>query len=154
MQVQAYAHAIREDLARIAAVGDETTGRVAELLAGALEPMLGRRLQEALTEAALELSSQLPDGRVEVRVSGGDPELIYVGGEQAAPASDSPSTDEALNARVTLRLSDGLKQKIEDAANTSGLSLNTWIVRTLGRAVEPRAVRTTNRHRLTGYGAN
>jgi len=153
MQLQAYAHAIREDLARIAAVGDETTGRVAELLAGALEPMLGRRLQEAMTEAALELSSQLPEGRVEVRVSGGDPELIYVTAEQTTPANEPPA-DEALTARVTLRLSDGLKLKIEDAAATSGLSLNTWIVRTLGRAVEPRATGTTNRHRLSGYGAN
>ena len=153
MQVQAYAHAIREDLARIAAVGDETTGRVAELLAGALEPMLGRRLQEALTEAALELSTQLPDGRVEVRVAGGDPELIYVAGEPLAPKADAPA-DEALTARVTLRLSDGLKQKVEEAATTAGLSLNTWIVRTLGRAVEPPAARITNRHRLTGYGAN
>lgn len=152
MQIEAYAHAIREDLARIAAVGDEATARTAELLAGALEPMLGRRLQDALTEAALELSTQLPEGRVEVRVSGGDPELVYVADEPAANTSDA--ADEALNARVTLRLPDALKVRMEEAAAAGGVSLNTWIVRTLGRAVDPRTTRTTNRHRLTGYGTS
>jgi hypothetical protein len=46
-----------EDLARVAAVGDESTARAAELLAVALESSLGRRLQEALAEAALELAA-------------------------------------------------------------------------------------------------
>ena len=44
------------DLARIAAVGDESTARAAPLLAVALESSLSRRLLEALGEAALELN--------------------------------------------------------------------------------------------------
>ena len=103
MQIEAYVQAVREDLARIAAVGDESTARVGELLAGALEPSLGRRLQEALSEAALELSGQLAEGRVEVRVAGGDPELVYVSSEAEAATADA--SDEAFSARVTLRLS-------------------------------------------------
>ena len=67
MQIDGYVQALGEDLARVAAVGDESTARAAELLAVALESALGRRLLEALGEAALELSSQLDDGRVEVR---------------------------------------------------------------------------------------
>ena len=149
MQIEAYVQAIREDLARIAAVGDESTARVGELLAGALEPSLGRRLQEALSEAALELSSQLSDGRVEVRVAGGDPELVYVSADTTTTSADA--SDEALSARVTLRLSESLKSRIEDAAASGGVSLNTWILRTLSRAAEP-GVRQSNRHRLTGYG--
>ncbi|MBV9839053.1 MAG: hypothetical protein JO156_13115, partial [Solirubrobacterales bacterium] len=78
MQLGGYVQAICEDLARVAAVGDESTARAAELLAGALESSLGRRLQEALAEAALELSSQLEGGSVEVRIAGGEPELVYV----------------------------------------------------------------------------
>src|SRR5438067_786923 len=74
MQIDGYVQALREDLARVAAVGDESTARAAELLAVALESALGRRLLEAIGEAALELSGQLEDGRVEVRVAGGDPE--------------------------------------------------------------------------------
>jgi len=150
MQVESYVQAIRDDLSRIAAVGDETTARVGELLAGALDASLGRRLQEALTEAAFELSQQLPDGRVEVRVSGGDPELVYVAGESPAAASDAG--DEVLSARITLRISETLKSRVEEAAAAGGLSLNSWIVRALGRSVEIRSTGTHGRQRLTGHG--
>ncbi len=149
MNIEAYVQAVRQDLARIAAIGDEGTARVGELLAGALEPALGRRLQEALSEAALDLSGQLPDGHVEVRVAGGDPELVFVSDGAATPPTDT--TEEALSARVTLRLSESLKSRIEDAAARSGVSLNTWVGRTLSQAVEPPP-RPSNRHRLTGYG--
>ena len=55
MQLEGHVQALREDLARVAAIGDDQTARSAELLAVALEPSLGRRLQDALAEAALEL---------------------------------------------------------------------------------------------------
>ena len=77
----------------MAAVGDESTVRAAELLAIALESSLGRRLQEALAEAALELSGQLDEGSVEVRIAGGDPELVYVNDAESPPveAADGAS---------------------------------------------------------------
>ena len=87
MQIEGYVQALRDDLARVAAVGDESTARAAELLAVALESSFGRRLQEALGEAALELSSQLDTGRIEVRIAGGDPELVLVQDRRRARAS-------------------------------------------------------------------
>jgi HicB-like protein involved in pilus formation len=149
MQIDGYVQALREDLARVAAVGDESTARAAELLAVALESAFGRRLQEALAEAALELSAQLEDGRVEVRVAGGDPELVYVNETVAPPAE---TTDEASTARITLRLPESLKSRLETAAAASGLSVNTWLVQALNRAVESRPPAGGNRRRLTGYG--
>jgi hypothetical protein len=149
MEIDAYVQALREDLARVAAVGDESTARAAELLAVALESSFGRRLQEALAEAALELSAQLEDGRVEVRVAGGDPELIYVN-ETVAVAAEP--TDEASTARITLRLPESLKSRLEAAAAASGQSLNTWLVQALSRAVEPRPTTGGHRRRLSGYG--
>src|SRR4051794_25597307 len=114
MRVDAYVESLREDLARVAAVGDETTARAAELLAVALESSLGRRLQEALAEAALELSSQLDHGRVEVRVAGGAPELVYVGDAAGDPEpAATEAADEALSARITLRLPESLKSRLE-----------------------------------------
>src|SRR5690349_816184 len=101
MQIDGYVQALREDLSRVAAVGDESTARAAELLAVALESSLGRRMQEALAEAALELSAQLDEGTVEVRVAGGDPELVYIRELAPAPAE---TTDGASTARITLRL--------------------------------------------------
>jgi hypothetical protein len=149
MQVDGYVEAVRADLAQVAAVGDEATARAAELLATALESSLARRLQEALAEAALELSPQLQHGRIEVRIVGGDPELAYVDetGPQAADAADA-----ALSARITLRLPERLKSRIEAAAAARGVSVNTWLVQTLNRVLEARTSSGGARHRLVGYG--
>jgi HicB family len=149
MQIEGYVQALREDLVRIAAVGDESTARAAELLAVALESSVGRRLQEALGEAALELSSQLETGRVDVRMAGGDPELVYVPDEEA-PAEPA---DEAFTARITLRLPESLKNRLETLASAHGLSVNTLIVQVLARGAEPRTPSGGgSRRRLTGYG--
>lgn len=149
MQLSGYVEEVREDLARIAAVGDEQTARAAELLAVALEPALGRRLQEALAEAALELSAQLPHGSVEVRVAGGDPELIYVEGAEQHAAE---AAEEAFAARITLRLPESLKSRLEAAAAAAGVSVNTWLVQALGRALDARPSAGASRRRLIGYG--
>ena len=150
MQIDGHVQALREDLARVAAVGDESTARAAELLSVALESSVGRRLLEALGEAALELSAQLDSGRIEVRFAGGDPELVYVRDEDAPPAEPA---DEAFTARITLRLPESLKNRLEGAAALSGVSVNTWLVQALARAVEPRpSSGGANRRRLTGYG--
>jgi predicted HicB family RNase H-like nuclease len=147
MQLSGYVQAIDEDLARVAAIGDEQTGRAAELLAGVLESSISRHMQEALAEAALEVSTQLDDGRVEVRVAGSDLELVYVA--DAAPSAEAP--DEAFAARLTLRLPQSLKSRLEAAAAGAGVSVNTWLVQTIIRALEPRPS-GGSRHRLTGYG--
>ena len=150
MQIDGYVQALREDLARVAAVGDESTARAAELLSVALEASAGRRLLEALGEAALELNGQLDSGRVEVRFAGGDPELVYVRDEEAAPAEQA---DEAFTARITLRLPESLKNRLDGAASQSGVSVNTWLVQVLVRALEPRTPSSGgSRRRLTGYG--
>jgi HicB-like protein involved in pilus formation len=148
VQIDGTIQALREDLARIAAVGDESTARAAELLAMALESSLSRRLLEALGEAALELNAQLDDGRVEVRFAGADPEFVFVREEAEEPQA---SPDETLSARITLRLPDALKQRVEDAAAREGVSVNTWIVQALGR-IASGAPRRSSGRRLTGYG--
>ncbi len=150
MQIDGYVQALREDLARIAAVGDESTARAAELLTVALESAVGRRLLEALSEAALELNNQLDGGRVEIRFAGTDPELVYVRDEEAAPAAEP--ADEAFTARITLRLPESLKTRLDAAASLNGVSVNTWLVQVLQRSLEPRTPSGGSRRRLTGYG--
>src|SRR5579884_3994163 len=149
MQLEAHVEALRADLARVAAVGDESTARAAELLAIALESSLTQRLQDVLTEAALDISSQLPQGRAEVRLLGGEPELVYV--EDLGPERTEPA-DEAYGARITLRLPESLKSRIETTAAASGVSVNTWLVRALTRALERRSPSSAGGRRLTGYG--
>ena len=146
MRIQIYVEALKDDLSAAAAAGDEQVANAAARLVAVLDPALRLRLLDLLGEAARELGDALPDGRVEVRLVGPDPELVYV---EDAPAA-APAAEDALSARITLRLPDGLKAGIEAAAAREGLSVNSWIVSALGRAVEPRRGKAGNR--LTGFG--
>ena len=150
MQIDGYIQALREDLARVAALGDESAARAAELLSVAIESSLARRIQDVLAEAALELNSQLDEAHVEVRISGRDPELVLVRHDGTTPEQ----ADEAFSARITLRLPESLKQRVESAASREGASVNTWLVQALQRAVESRRGSGGSRNRLTGYGQN
>jgi predicted HicB family RNase H-like nuclease len=151
MQIDGTIQALREDLVRVAALGDESTSRAAELLSVALESSLGRRLQDALSEAALELNDQLESSHVELRVSGHDLQLVLVREDDSAPEQ----ADEAFSARITLRLPESLKERVESAATREGASVNTWLVQALQRAVESRRPSSSaGRNRLTGYGRN
>ena len=151
MQIDGTIQALREDLLRVAALGDENTSRAAELLSVALESSLGRRIQDALAEAALELNEQLESSHVELRVSGHDLQLVLVREDGTVPEQ----TDEAFSSRITLRLPESLKQRVESAAAREGASVNTWLVQALQRAVESRRSSSSgSRNRLTGYGRN
>ena len=150
MQIDGLIQALREDLFRVASLGDETTSRAAELLSVAIEASLGRRIQDALAEAALELNEQLESAHVEVRIAGRDLQLVLVREDGTVPEP----ADEAFSARITLRLPESLKQRVESAAAREGASVNTWLVQALQRAVESRRPSSGSRNRLTGYGRN
>src|ERR671911_1616810 len=151
MQTAKFVEKLERDLASVAALGGEDVAQAAERLAHALRGSAGMRLVETLGEAALEISAQLPEGHVEVRLAGPDPELVYVGAEPAAEPPAVPAED-GLTARITLRLPDGLKRELEAAAAREGVSLNTWLVRALSRSTAPPPRRTGKR--LTGYAKN
>jgi hypothetical protein len=131
--------------------GYEPAPAFAQRLGRALESSLQLRLLDAFGEAAVELSDQLPNGHVEVRVSGRDIQLVFVG----APEQEAPSAaadEEGGTARLTLRMPDALKTRVESAADTEGLSVNAWLVRAVNAAVDRRArgsVRSGKR--ITGY---
>jgi HicB family len=149
MQIDGHIQALREDLGRVAALGDEATARAVELVSVAIEASLARRLQDVLAEAALELNEQLEAAHVEVRIAGHDPELVLVREDGSVPEP----VDEAFSARITLRLPESLKQRIESAAARESASVNTWLVQALQRTVESaRRPTSAGRKRLTGYG--
>ena len=144
MEMARFIQALESDLAAVAAVGDEQTRATAERVLQAIRGSAGLRLLDALGEAALELSAQLPDGHVEVRLVGQDPALVYVGEEEAPP---EPAADDGLTARITLRLPESLKTTIEAAAAREGISVNSWLVRALSRGVTGPVQRSGKRLR-------
>lgn len=142
-------HAIQEDLAAAASLAaDEATVEAGRRLTQALGSSLQLRLLDVVSEAALALSDSLP-GRIEVRLAGRDPELVYIEEEEPEPTQAGP--DDSFSARITLRLPEGLKAQIEVAANIEGASVNTWIVRALQRGLEPRTRSVRTGRRLSGY---
>jgi hypothetical protein len=147
MNVAAFVEALQRDLESVASMGDETVAAAARRIAAALEPSLRLRLMDVLGEAAGELTSQLPNGHVEVRLAGGDPELIYI----EEPGGPMPATDDALSARVTLRLPETLKSIIDAAAQDEGVSANTWLLQQISRSANPKR-RGPGGRRMSGYG--
>jgi hypothetical protein len=137
---------LRAELTAVAELGDERVAGVAQRLTDTLGTSLRLRLLDVLGQAALELSSKLPSGHVEVRLAGQEPELVYVEDE-----SDPAASTEDMSARITLRLPKSLKTAAEAAAAREGVSVNTWLVRALARAAGERPRPSVGR-RLSGYG--
>ena len=138
---------LQQDLQRLSELGDERSVQIAQRLSDALASNLRLKLFDLLSQVAVELSSKLPSGHIEVRLAGQEPELVFV---------DSPSTEgagtvgEDLSARVSLRLPESLKAAVETAAAREGVSTNTWLVRAIARATESRPIHQTGK-RLSGY---
>jgi hypothetical protein len=150
MQTAQFIEALQADLRDLAQLGGEELVQAAHRLEGAVKQSATLRLIDALTQVALEVSSQLPNGHLDVRLAGQDPELVYVAEEGEEPRAQA--TEDGLTARVTLRLPESLKVALEKAADAEGVSLNTWLVRALQRAMSGgggRAVRSGKR--ITGY---
>jgi hypothetical protein len=151
MELTPHLEAIREDLGSLLG-SDEAAAQALERVARALDATLQLRLIEVLGEGALELTEQLPVGHAEVRVSGRDAGLVYVGPPDPPPPPPGPD-DEHETARLTVRMPDVLKGSIEDAAEAIGVSVNAWLVQSaqsaLGRATEQH--RRGGGNRISGY---
>jgi len=137
---------VQEDLEHLAELGDERVEQIARRLAESVGSSLRLKLLDLLSQAAVELSSKLPSGHVEVRLAGQEPEFVYV----EATGEGAGAIGEELSARISLRLSDNLKLTVEKAADREGVSTNTWIVRAIARAAESRPAQSGGK-RLSGY---
>jgi hypothetical protein len=149
MQMAQFLESLEQDLDRIAAVGDDAVAQAASRLTQALRSSAGMRLLDALGEIAVELSAQLPEGHVEVRMSGQDPNLVFV--EEAEATAPVSTPDDESSARITLRLPEGLKAGVEAAATRDGVSVNAWIIRALAREVSAPVRGPRVGSRLTGF---
>ncbi|MEJ2889895.1 toxin-antitoxin system HicB family antitoxin [Actinomycetospora aeridis] len=76
MDLTPYVASLRDDLAAAAAVGDEATTRAGSSLAAALEPAVRLALMNALSDLAGEVSEQLGDRTVSLRLSGREVQVV------------------------------------------------------------------------------
>jgi hypothetical protein len=141
---------LRSDVVAVGELGDEAVAEAAERIAAVLTRSASSRILELLSEVAAELSAELPEGRVEIRLVGDDVEFAYVN-EHPAPPEDEGDP----SSRITLRLSEHLKVKVEASASSEGLSVNGWILRVLERATSSSKNRSGRPgSRLHGYGTS
>ena len=96
---------LRSDVVAVGELGDDAVAELAERIADVLARSAPARLLDLLSDAATEVSAELPEGRVELRVAGDDVQLAYVEDGHGAGGGDG---DGQLSARITLRLSEAL----------------------------------------------
>jgi len=150
MDTSMHVRAIAEELRGAA---DDANGEVADWIVRAAESAMHLRLLDALSAAALELSDALPDGHVEVRLAGRDARFVFVPDADTTTTAIEPAgtdEDDGGTARLTLRMPDRLKRRVEDAAAGEGMSTNAWLVDAVVRRLDGRSSKRSGR-RVVGY---
>lgn len=131
MQVQPIVNAVQAALLGqgTLAGGDVAVEEAIDHLVTALAPAIRQAAMDLADQAACEVRAQLPDRTVDLVLVDGDPSLRIA--ESAVSAETGPA--EELDARITLRVPPSLKSLIEDAADTAGASVNSWVLDALSR---------------------
>jgi hypothetical protein len=152
MDLTPHITSVEDSLAAAAAAGDEDTRHTAAALAAALEPATRLALMNALSELALEVTGELDDRVVELRLEPGEVRVVV----SRVPSDDEPAelTDGGgETSRITLRLPESLKAQADQAAEAAGVSLNTWLTRCVQESLvgrrQPRSQQSG--HRVRGW---
>lgn len=140
MELSPYVEGLRRELGSLTRFASDDVIEVAGKLAEALDSSVRLTLLEVLSAAAAEITTRLDDAVIDVRLNAGEPEFVITtvpqhADEPPGPAADA-AADDAGTARVTLRLSEALKARVEAQAATDGLSVNSWLAHAAIRALE------------------
>ncbi|HZA04419.1 MAG TPA: Arc family DNA-binding protein [Propionibacteriaceae bacterium] len=143
MDLSPYVQTVRDGVSSAAALADDHTREVAERLGGSIESSTRLALIAALSDATSNISAELAPSSVEVRMVGQDPELVVsVPKGEAEPTVLQPPTDAEPSeedvlvdvddepvARISLRLPQSVKAKVDEVAAADGISTNAWLTR-------------------------
>ncbi|MFT3970079.1 MAG: YlcI/YnfO family protein [Micropruina sp.] len=154
MDLNPYLAAVAADLEKATALADDATRAISARVAVAVEPALRLAMTQLLADAAAQLTSELPDAVITVRMDGREPVLQVQEQAAAEPVPSEPivGAENEGTVRVTVRLPEQLKRRAEALAQAAEQSLNTWIVQAVrGAAQAPRADRRNSSRRITGW---
>jgi hypothetical protein len=146
MDITPYVDSLKRDLMAAAEANGPEARAAAERLTYALDPAARLAMMEAISQAAAEITAELPSGGVDVRLDGRDLAFVVHAPSSVPqpPAPPSPpSFDEDEDgglARITLRIPESVKTKAEEMAAKSGQSLNTWLVNVVRAATREGAI--------------
>jgi predicted transcriptional regulator len=154
MELGQYVTDLQRQLVDAAANGAEDTRAIAERLAAGLDAATRLVLLDALSAAAGEITRDLAPGSVDMRLRGREVEFVVTQPTAEPNADDLPSApvdlDDTSTSRTTLRLPDALKTRVDEAAAADGLSVNSWLVRAIAAALQPKQRRSAQRALRTG----
>ena len=146
MNVNDYTSRVREQLTAAAALGDERTQQVAQALSTTAESAVRLAILDAVAATASEVTAALFEASggdaspgVSASLAGDEIRIAVSHPPVGADHSDSPEAGRAdegeATARISLRLSEALKEQIETAAAHAEVSVNAWLVRMASAAV-------------------
>ncbi len=153
MDLSTYVESVRAGVQSAASLADDHTKHVAEQLGSAVESASRLALIQALSDAAAEISTELAPGSVDVRMSGTEPSFVVTlpsshddvtmlmpeSTEEPAETADPLAVDgDEQQARISLRLPQSVKEKVDEYANADGVSTNTWLLHRVLEALAER----------------
>ena len=154
MDLAPYVDDLQRQLGLAAEGGSAETQEAARRLSAALEPAVRVVLLDALSAAVGEVTRELAPGSVDLRLRGREVQLVVTPAaretEGDEPAGAPLDLDDVSTSRTTLRLPDALKARVDEAAAADGLSVNSWLVRAVAAALQPRQRRSAQRTARAG----
>jgi predicted transcriptional regulator len=154
MELGPYVSDLQRQLVDAAENGADDTRAVAERLAAGLDAATRLVLLDVLSAAVVEITRDLAPGSVDLRLRGREIEFVVSQAHADADGDERPAAtvdlDDASTSRTTLRLPDALKARVDEAAAADGLSVNTWLVRAIAAALQPKQRRSAQRTLHTG----
>ena len=174
MDLHPYVETIQRQLEAAADVAGDDARALADRLIGPLDAAMRLALQDALAVAVEEITCELAPASVELRLRGRDLEFMVTAPAELPETDSSPGPgvdtagwagagshpgdgEDGGMSRINLRMPDHLKARIDLAADAEQLSVNAWLLRAAGAALERSGGRRQERHtphgpqRLTGW---
>ncbi len=149
MELTPFVERLRRDLSDAAAAGGPEAQAAAERLALALDPATRMMLLEALSQAAAEITGELDNEAVDVRMSGREPEFVVTQrrAHAAADPARSPGAARSLPSPRTTA-SRGSRSACPSRSRSAprrprtaiGQSLNAWLVDAVRDALDGRRI--------------
>src|SRR3954451_22830838 len=143
MDITPYVDSLRSSLVSAADSAGDDTRQAAERLTFALDSSARLAIMEAVSQAAAEITAEMPNGGVDVRLNGRDLEFMVHVEAPAPPPPPPPApkdTEDGNLSRITLRIPESVKVKAEERAAEAGQSLNTWLVNIVRAATREGAI--------------
>jgi hypothetical protein len=147
MLISDFIESVESDLAALGEIGGPEISATVQRVVAAIRPALRSRLLETINALVNDLDDRTAT-RLLITLDGDDLHLEPKVTEDVPP----PPMANDLTARIALRVPDDLKREFERSARNGGISVNSWIVRTLDRALRSETGSWSGPRRMQGSG--